>query len=268
MAGLSLTDTPLAGRVALVTGAGRGIGRALALALADAGATVVAVSRTEDQVAAVAKEVRCRGGQAEARRCDVADDGQVAALMDFVGQRFGKLDVLVNNAGLRMIHVGSPTSYLTSVEELTIAEWDAMLAVNLRGPFLTCKLALPLLRQAGAASVVNISAGGGAEGQPGRTPYCVSKFGLEALTQCLAAEWRADDIAVNSLAPGVSVLTDELKLEMRRRDPSLKHARPEMMAPPALFLAQAKAADFSGRRVVAWDWLREHDMGGWERWAA
>ena len=258
----------LAGRVALVTGAGRGIGRALALALAEAGAAVVAVSRTQEQVAAVAKEIGCRGGQAEARRCDVSDEGQVATLMDLVSQRFGKLDVLVNNAGLRMIHVGSPTSYLTPVDELTIPEWDSMLAINLRGPFLTCKLALPLLRQAGAASVVNISAGGGAEGQPGRTPYCVSKFGLEALTQCLAAEWRADNIAVNSLAPGVSVLTDDIKLEMRRKDPALKHAQPEMMVPPLLFLAQAKAPEFSGRRVVAWDWLREHELGGWERWAA
>lgn len=188
--------------------------------------------------------------------------------MDWLGEGFGRLDVLVNNAALRMIHVGDPTSYLTPVEELTIPEWDRMLGVNLRGPFLTCKLALPLLRAAGRANIVNISAGGGADGQPGRTPYCVSKFGLEALTQCLAAEWKTDDIAVNSLAPGVSVFTDQLKIELRRKNPELRHAKPEMMVPPALFLAQVAAAEFTGQRVVAWDWLDTQGQGGWDRWAA
>lgn len=251
-----------------MTGAGRGIGRALAFGLAEAGATVVGVARTEQQVAAVAKDIRAGGGQAEARRCDVAAEADVAGLMGWLADRFGKLDVLVNNAGLRMIHVGSHASYLTPVEELTVEEWDRMLAVNLRGPFLTCRLALTLLRQSGSASVINVSAGGGAEGQPGRTPYCVSKFGLEALTQCLAAEWKADNIAVNSLAPGVSVLTDELKVELKRKNPSLQHARPEVMTPPVLFLAQIRAADFTGRRVIAWDWLQSRGLGGWERWAA
>ena len=259
---------PLRGRVALVTGAGRGIGRALALGLAEAGATVVAVSRTEAQVIALADEIRAQGGQAEARQCDVADEDDVAALMSFIGERFGKLDVLVNNAALRMIHVGSPSSYLTPVEELSIGEWDRMLAVNLRGPFLTCKLALPLLRRAGAASVINISAGAGSQCQPGRTPYCVSKFGLEALTQCLAAEWRGENIAVNSLAPGVSVFTDEIKRELKQGNPGLRHAWPQMMTAPLLFLAQARAAEVSGQRLVAWDWLQSHGLGGWERWNA
>jgi NAD(P)-dependent dehydrogenase (short-subunit alcohol dehydrogenase family) len=140
--------------------------------------------------------------------------------------------------------------------------------VNLRGPFLISKLALPLLRQSGAASVVNISAGGGAAGQPGRTPYCVSKFGLEALTQCLAAEWCEYNVAVNSLAPGVSVLTDDLKLELRKSEPTLRHARPEMMLPPLLFLAGAEASRVTGQRIVAWDWLEEQGIGGWARWQA
>ncbi|MGH2520591.1 MAG: SDR family NAD(P)-dependent oxidoreductase, partial [Chloroflexota bacterium] len=261
-------ETPLRDRVALVTGAGRGIGRALALGLADAGARVIGVARTEAEVTAVANDIRSRGGQAEARRCDVANAGEVGELMNWVDQQFGQLDVMVNNAALRMIHVGSPTSYFTPAEELTIEEWDRMLAVNLRGPFLTSKLALPLLRKAGSASVINISSGGGTSAQAGRTPYCVSKFGLEALTQCLAAEWQADNIAVNSLAPGVSVLTDAIKLDMRRENPSLRHARPEMMVPPLLFLAQAQAAQITGQRIVAWEWLQTHGLGAWDRWAA
>lgn len=269
MARLPLSaDKSLDGRVALVTGAGRGIGRALAVGLARAGAAVVCVSRTESEVAGAAEDIRSEGGLAEARSCDVADEAQVSSLMDWIGKRFGRLDVLVNNAALRMIHVGDPASYTTIIEQLTIPEWDRMLAVNLRGPFLTCKLGLPLLRKSGSASVINISAGGGAEGQPGRAPYCVSKFGLEALTQCLAAEWRADNIAANSLAPGVSVMTDELKIELRRKNPHLRHARPEMMVPAALFLANVRAHQLTGRRIVAWDWLRDNGLGGWERWAA
>jgi len=265
---LSTPVQSLSGRIALVTGAGRGIGRSLAHGLAQAGAVVVGISRSEAEVSAVADEIGARGGRAEARRCDVADEEQVAALMSWLGERFGRLDVLVNNAALRMIHVGSPTSYLTTVDELTIPDWDRMLAVNLRGPFLTCKLALPLLRLASRASVINISAGGGADGQPGRAPYCVSKFGLEALTQCVSAEWKADNIAVNSLAPGVSVLTDELKNELRRQNPSLRHARPDMMVPALLFLANARATDFTGHRIVAWEWLQSNGLGGWEHWTA
>jgi 3-oxoacyl-[acyl-carrier protein] reductase len=246
-------------RVAVITGAGRGIGPALASAFAAEGAQVVAVSCTKAELESLGVPNRV---------CNVADAGQVTDLADWLEQQHGRVDVLVNNGGLRMIHVGSRGGYKTSVEELPIEDWDRMLAVNLRGPFLTCKLLLPLLRRAGRASVINISAGGGAAGEPGRAPYCASKFGLEALTQCLAAEWRPYNIAVNSLAPGVSVLTDEIKREMRRKDPSLKHASPDMMAPPALFLAQQDASGVTGQRIVAWDWLREHDLGGWERWLA
>jgi len=249
----------LNGAVALVTGAGRGIGRALAQAFAAEGARVVAVSRTASDLESLGCSYRV---------CDVSDADQVRQLADWVRAEYGRVDVLVNNAGLRMIHVGPRSGYKVFVEELPVEDWDRMLAVNLRGPFLMCKLLLPLMKAAGSASVVNISAGGGSQGQPGRAPYCASKFGLEALTQCLAAEWRPYNIAVNSLAPGVSVFTDDIKRELRRRDPSLKHARPEMMAPPALFLACQDPSGLTGQRVVAWDWLRERGLGGWDRWLA
>jgi 3-oxoacyl-[acyl-carrier protein] reductase len=258
----------LAGRVALVTGAGRGIGRALAVGFAAEGAAIVAVSRTADEVQAVAREIRRAGGAAEACVCDVASEDAVRALAEWLAQQYGRLDVLVNNAGLRMIHVGDPTSYVTPVLELTVEEWDRMLAVNLRGPFLTCRLLGPLLQRPGRASVINVSSGGGLRGEAGRAPYCASKFGLEGLTQSLAAEWRPLNIAVNTLSPGVSILTDPIKLELRKENPALRYARPEMMVPPAVFLAQQDAAGVSGRQVNAFEWVQEHALGGWERWEA
>ncbi|MFI5265821.1 MAG: SDR family oxidoreductase [Chloroflexota bacterium] len=258
MARLSVT---LAGKVAVVTGAGRGIGRALAEGLAAEGAQVVGISRTASELSEV-------NGLAAAHVCDVADAAAVAELASWLEQHYGHLDVLVNNAGLRMIHVGPRDGYRVSVEDLPVEDWDRMLAVNLRGPFLMCKLLLPLLRRAGAASVANISAGGGTQGEPGRAPYCASKFGLEALTQSLAAEWRDDNIAVNTLSPGMSVLTDAIKVQMREANPELRHAVPEAMVPPLIWLVQQPAAACTGQRIVAWESLREHGQGGWERWAA
>lgn len=257
----------LAGRVAVVTGAGRGIGRALTLGLAAEGARVIGISRTQGELEEVITHAGGRG-QVAARVCDVADAAAVSELASWLETRYGKVDILVNNAALRMIHVGSQSGYRVPVEDLSVEDWDRMLAVNLRGPFLMCKLLLPLLRRAGAASVINISAGGGAAGEAGRAPYCASKFGLEALTQSLAIEWRADNIAVNTLSPGVSVLTDPIKVDMRRANPGLRHALPEAMTPPLIWLAQQQASDMTGQRIVAWQWLREHDQGGWERWAA
>ena len=255
-------------RTCLVTGAGRGIGRALAIGLAAHGAEVVAVSRTLPEVEAVAREIRQAHGAAQARGCDVASEEAVSALAAWLEQQYGRLDVLVNNAGLRMIHIGDPTSYVTPVLELAVAEWDRMLAVNLRGPFLTCRLLGPLLQRPDRASVINVSAGGGLRGEAGRAPYCASKFGLEGLTQSLAAEWRPLNIAANTLSPGVSILTDAIKLELRKENPILRYARPEMMVPPAVFLAQQDATGVTGRHVNAFEWVQEHGLGGWDQWAA
>jgi NAD(P)-dependent dehydrogenase (short-subunit alcohol dehydrogenase family) len=262
------TGEELRGRVAVVTGAGRGIGRALAVGLAAHGAHVVAVSRTASEVAAVADEIRARGGQAESRRCDVASEAEVRALADWISGQFGQLHVLVNNAALRMIHVGDPTSYQTAVLDLTVEEWDRMLAVNLRGPFLMSKLLAPILQATGRGSIVNISAGAGKRGEAGRAPYAASKFGLEGLTQSLALEWQPLNIAVNTLSPGVSILTDALKLDLRATNPSLRYARPEVMVPPTIFLAQQDGQGVTGQHVDAWQWVQQQGLGGWDQWEA
>jgi NAD(P)-dependent dehydrogenase (short-subunit alcohol dehydrogenase family) len=261
------------GLVALITGAGRGIGRALALCFAEAGAQVIGVARTPADLEQVEADIRARGGTAWMRVCDVSAVAAVAALREEIEARHGRLDVLVNNAGLRMLHVGQTTSYpyRTDVVDLAIDDWDRMLAVNLRGPFLTCKLLASLLFAAGRASVINISSGGGKTGMGGRAPYCASKFGLEGLSQSLAEEWRPHNVAVNTLSPGVSVLTDDLKLDADRGDPRpRRHARPELLVPPCLYLARqdVQAGGLTGARLEAFEWVQQAGLGGWERWDA
>ncbi len=259
----------LAGKVALITGAGRGIGRALALAFARAGADIVAASRTKEEIDATAREVEALGRAALAIPADVSREQDVAALAAAVEKRFGRLDVLVNNAALRMNHLGRRDSYLIPLEDLSIEDWDRTIAVNLRGPFICVKLFLPLLKKAGAASIVNISAGGGKRGMPGRLPYCASKFGLEGLTQSLAAELKADNIAVNSLSPGaISILTDREKIEALKKNPAQLFMRPEMMAPPAIFLAQQDGGGVTGTHVEALEWIRANGLGDIEDWKA
>ncbi len=201
-------------KVALITGAGRGIGRAIAVGFARAGANVVAVSRTAAEIEEFANEARKLGTKALAISADVSRADDVQRVADAVAGEFGHLEVLVNNAALRMNQLGRKDSYTIPLTELTIEDWDSVVAVNLRGPFLCIKKLLPLM-QNGSASIINISAGGGKRGMAGRSPYCASKFGLEGLTQSLALEFGELNIAVNSLSPGRhSVLTDESKREL------------------------------------------------------
>lgn len=259
----------LDGKVALITGAGRGIGKALALGFAREGAHVIVISRTLADIEATAFEARATGGEALAIRADVSNWDDVQRMAGEVSKRFGRLDILVNNAALRMNHLGKKDSYYIPFANLTIADWDAAINVNLRGPFLCIKECLPLIRQSGSGSIINISAGGGKRGMAGRVPYCASKFGLEALTQCLALEFQADDIAVNSLSPGKhSILTDQEKIDHLKENPELIFMRPEMMVPPTLFLALQNGRGTTGQHIDALQWVCQNNYGGIEDWRA
>lgn len=259
----------LDGKIALITGAGRGIGEALALGFAKEGAHVIVVSRTPAEIEATAREARAAGGRALAIRADVSNADDVQRMADQVSQRFGRLDVLINNAALRMNQLGKKDSYTIPFANLTIADWDAAINVNLRGPFLCIKACLPLMREGGSGSIINISAGGGKRGMAGRVPYCASKFGLEALTQCLALEFQADDIAVNSLSPGKhSVLTDQEKINQLEGNAELIFMRPQIMVPPALFLALQNGRGTTGKHIEALQWVDQNNFGGIENWRA
>jgi NAD(P)-dependent dehydrogenase (short-subunit alcohol dehydrogenase family) len=204
----------------------------------------------------------------------VTDERDVEALADRIRRRHGGLHVLVNSAGLRMDHIGGARAgypYRVPFLALPIADWDRMIATNLRGPFLACRLLGPLVQAAGmrdGAAVVNVSAGAGIRGQAGRVPYSASKFGLEGLSQALAAEWRELNVAVNTIEPGVSVLTDDVKRGLAAAGGPARFARPEIMVPPTLFLAAQDATGLTGAHLNALAWLEERGLGDWARWKA
>ncbi len=247
-----------------MTGAGRGIGRAIAIGFAAEGATVVLAARTRERLVDVATEIRARGGEAEPVPCDVSSEGDVRALAASIGERSGRLDVLVNCAALRMHQLGDARAYRKAAVEVTVDEWDRVIATNLRGPFLLARTLFPLLRAAAGASVIDISAGAVTSREGGRAPYAASKAGLEALSRTLAAEWRDDRIAVNVLVPDVRVLTEDHERGRREPTPGVRYVRPEALVPPALYLA---TSGVSGERIDAIAWNEAHGLGGSERWA-
>ena len=185
----------LAGRVALVTGAGRNIGRAIALALADAGAAVVINARSNLREAeAVAGEIERAGGKAFAVTADVVDAAAVQKMVDAAAARFGRIDILVNNAAVRAEQ---------PLETMTLADWRAVTAIILDGAFNCVKACLPHLKRCGAGAIVNI---GGLSSHTGaaRRPHVVAaKAGLLGFTRALAHELAPDKIRVNTVTPGV-----------------------------------------------------------------
>jgi 3-oxoacyl-[acyl-carrier protein] reductase len=181
------------GRVALVTGASRGIGRAVALALAARGAVVVAAAR-EDHAAAVVDEIAGQGGRAEAVSVDVTDAAAVAAVADAVLERLGRIDVLVNNAGITRDQL---------VLRMKRADWDAVLATNLTGAFICVQAVLkPMIKQR-SGRIINITSVVGQSGNAGQANYAASKAGLIGMTKALALEVASRGITVNAVAPGL-----------------------------------------------------------------
>jgi NAD(P)-dependent dehydrogenase (short-subunit alcohol dehydrogenase family) len=182
----------LEGRVALVTGASRGIGRDLVLAMAGAGATVVAAARSSDDVGDLVAEVRADGGLAEAVRIDLGDRASIDRAIDEAVDRCGRLDVLVNNAGL-----GTNHDALDATEE----EWDELFAVNVRGLFFACQSAGRRMVEQGFGRIVNMASQAGLVGIPRHAAYSASKGAVIALTRVLALEWGPSGVTVNCVAP-------------------------------------------------------------------
>ena len=186
---------PLRDQVALITGGGRGIGAATAEALARKGARVIVASRTEAELVTTVMQLRAAGLSAWPLKLDVADGAAVDAAFARIAAEQGRLDILVNNAAILL---SGPFA------EMAMADWDQVLAVNLRGAVLCARQAFRLMREHGGA-IVNVSSLGGVPGTekfPGYAAYTVSKFALTGLTEALAAEGREHNIRVNAVAPG------------------------------------------------------------------
>src|SRR6267142_1012274 len=189
----ALPPTLLSGRVAIVTGGSRGIGRATGLRLAEAGAHVV-INYVKNEAAAeeVAQQARDCGVQAHCVRADVAQVNQAKALVDETVERFGRVDLLVANAG---IWEGAP------IEEMSEALWDRVLDANLKGTWAACRAVVPLMKEQGSGAIVIVSSTAGQRGEAGYSNYAASKGGQISFTKSLAAE-LAPRIRVNSVAPG------------------------------------------------------------------
>ena len=185
----------LSGRVAVVTGAGRNIGRTIALELAAAGAAVVVNARSNrEEVQAVVREIEREGARALACLADVADDEAVEAMMAAAVERFGRIDILVNNAALRREQ---------RLEQMSFGDWREILGVILDGAFHCVKAALPQLRASGAGAVVNIGGLSAHTGARHRAHVVTAKAGLEGFTRALAHDLAADHVTVNCVAPGL-----------------------------------------------------------------
>lgn len=236
----------LDGKTAIVTGGGRGIGRAVALGLADAGAAVVPVSRTAEEVEAVTAAIEAEGGTALAATADVTADEDVTALVDRVERELGGIDVLVNNAG------ANPRDALGTPEIVAPDAFSRLLDVNLTGAFRCTRAAAPSLTERGG-SVVNVASVGGLVGLPRQHPYVASKHGLVGMTKSLALDW-APDVRVNVVAPGY-VATDltadvreneSLEQSIRERTPMNRFADPEEIAGAVVFLVSDAASYVTG----------------------
>lgn len=223
----------LTGRVALVTGGGRRVGRALALALAGRGATVaVHYNESEDGARQVVASIRKDGGRAECFGADLTQPDAPAALARQVGEQLGALDVLVNSAAIMV---------RTPFGEVALADWDRIVALNLRAPFFLSQAAAPLLRRTRGA-IVNIADLAALETWPAYIPHGLSKAGVVHMTRALARV-LAPEVRVNAIAPGTVLLPDDWtrddEARLNETTPLKRHGSPEDVATTMLFLLDA-----------------------------
>ncbi len=239
----------MTGRVALVTGASRGIGAAVAAAFRSAGARVAIAARDAQALEALAKELGSEDGQALAVPADVGDPGAVAAMVQRVIEQFGGLDFACNNAA----GGGHPP---TPLADVPIEAFDSGLAVSLRGVFLSMREEIPAMLSSGSGAIVNMSSTAGLQGVGGLASYVAAKHGLEGLTKVAALDYASQGVRVNALAPG-PILTDNLRRAGATAQeaaasgmPVKRVGRPEEVAAAAVWLCSDEASFITGTTLV------------------
>jgi 3-oxoacyl-[acyl-carrier protein] reductase len=234
-------------KVVLVTGAGRGIGRAIARSVAEAGATVVInYNMSENEAQSLAAELRSEGLKAETFKADVSVEAEVQALFKFVRERFGHLDVLVNNAGI----MGNNLLLMTSAEEL-----DRIISVNCRGSFLCLRAAAKMMLRQKGGRIINLTSIVGRCGNRGQVAYSASKAFVIGMTLSAAKELGPSGICVNAIAPGfidtdmTRDLNEEVKQNLMADTPLGREGRPEEVASVAMFLMSEDSAFINGQVI-------------------
>ena len=226
-------------KVALITGGGRGIGKAVALAYAREGARLALCARTTSEVEQTCREIEVLKTQAKGWTCDVTVEESVAEFVAGVAKEFGRVDVLVNNAGVM--------TRPAAITELDIKKWDYTIAVNLRGPFLVTRAVLPLMIKQRSGSIINVSSMIGRGAYANFIAYATSKWGLEGFTQTLAAEVRSHDIRANSVEPGV----------VATKLTGYSGSKPESVTDVFLYLASDEAKGVTGKMMSSAGWRQE-----------
>ena len=245
-----MADTPhkmkidLAGQIALVTGASRGLGKAMALALGSNGAMVACAARSEDKLKETVAEIEAAGGKAVVATCDVSDRESVDKVVDDLVEKNEKIDILVNNAGITRD---------TLLPRMSDEEWDDVIATNLRSAFLMSRAASRYMMRARYGRIINITSVSGLIGNPGQTNYSASKAGLIGLTRSLSRELAGRKVTINAVAPGfiesdmTASLGDVVKDEAKKRIPAKRLGTAEEVASAVLYLASPDASYITGQ---------------------
>ncbi|MEH7251275.1 3-oxoacyl-[acyl-carrier-protein] reductase [Neobacillus niacini] len=237
----------LKGKIALVTGASRGIGREIALELARQGANVaVNYAGSEGKANEVVDEIKAIGKEAFAIKCDVSNGDEVAAMVKETVDRFGKLDILVNNAGI------TKDNLLMRMKE---QEWDDVININLKGVFLCTKAVTRQMMKQRVGRIINIASVVGVSGNPGQANYVAAKAGVIGLTKTTAKELASRNITVNAIAPGfittdmTDKLSEEVTTEMLKQIPLARLGEPKDIAKMTAFLASDDASYITGQTI-------------------
>jgi NAD(P)-dependent dehydrogenase (short-subunit alcohol dehydrogenase family) len=218
-------------KVALITGGARGIGKAVALAYAREGASLAICARTESEIKTTVQEIQRLKADAKGWSCDVSIEDSVKVFVGDVIKEFGRIDVLVNNAGVMTRPV--------PITQLEVKKWDYTIAVNLRGPFLVTKSVLPVMIEQRSGSIINVSSMVGRGAYANFIAYGTSKWGLEGFTQTLAAENRSSNIRINSVEPGY----------VATKLTGYQGSRPESVTDVFVYLASDQANGITGKML-------------------
>jgi len=236
----------LKNKIILVTGGSKGIGRGISKVFLDEGANVIICARNEEELKNVENELK-NGSQISSLRADLTNTNDITLIKDYISEKYGKLDILVNNASILGI--------TSRIEEYPDDLWNQVININLNAQFYITKALIPLLKKTGNGSIINVSSTVGRQGRANWGAYSVSKFGLEALTQILAQELSEFNIRVNSVNPG-GTRTDMRAAAMPGEDPNTLPT-PHDIAPVFVYLASDESIGETGKEFNARDWIKK-----------